>query len=144
MLHSFRTASAAYAACDPDPDTPVAGRLPTAVVDFARDDHCSPEIINDLDIMAYTSPDGKTYKDYQEYGNSDDLDTMEVFMKQEAGHRTPQNNKEYGGMSEHGEVIDFPMDTFIPIIYYKAITVYPVFKKLYQAWQSLTNEHILA
>lgn len=71
-----------------------------------------------LYVMAYTSPEGKTYKDYHEYCNSDDLETMEIAMKLYAGSRTTQNDeerkmlKEMKGASERGEILDFPMTPF--------------------------------
>lgn len=68
--------------------------------------------------MAYISVDGKTYKDFQAYCNSDDLDTDDKFRKLLAGSRTPQNDKEKIWLTEmqkleaEGKVIDIPSGTF--------------------------------
>lgn len=106
------------------PSRPAGCRLPAAaghraaVIDgYFYIDSDSRKIII-LYVMAYTSPEGKTYKDYHEYCNSDDLETMEIAMKLYAGSRTPQNDeerkmlKEMKEASERGEILDFPMTPF--------------------------------
>ena len=44
--------------------------------------------------MAYISADGKLYKDFQEYCNSEDLELDDKFRKLLAGSRIPQNDEE--------------------------------------------------
>ncbi len=66
--------------------------------------------------MAYISVDGKSYKDYQEYCNSDDLDIDDKFRKLLAGSRIPQNDEERAWLAEmqkleaEGKVIEIPSD----------------------------------
>lgn len=68
--------------------------------------------------MEYISSEGKVYKDYQSYCNSDDLDVADIFRKLLAGSRTPQNDKEKIWLAEmqkleaEGKVIDIPSGTF--------------------------------
>lgn len=68
--------------------------------------------------MAYISPEGKTYKDFKAYCNSDDLETDDVFRKLLAGSRTPQNEEERKWLEEmrrlqsEGKIIDIPTGTF--------------------------------
>lgn len=68
--------------------------------------------------MAYISVDGKTYKDFQAYCNSDDLETDDKFRKLLAGSRTPQNDEERNWLTNmkklqsEGKVIDIPSGTF--------------------------------
>ena len=66
--------------------------------------------------MAYISVDGKSYIDYQEYCNSDDLDIDDKFRKLLAGSRIPQNDEERAWLAEmqkleaEGKVIEIPSD----------------------------------
>ena len=66
--------------------------------------------------MAYISPDGGIFKDYQEYCNSDDLEIDDKFRKLLAGSRVPQNDEERSWLIEmrrlesEGKVIDIPSD----------------------------------
>ena len=68
--------------------------------------------------MAYISVDGKQYKDFQEYCNSDDLETDDKFRKLLAGSRTPQNDEESEWLSSmrkleaEGKSIEIPSGTF--------------------------------
>lgn len=68
--------------------------------------------------MAYISVDGKQYKDFQEYCNSDDLETDDKFRKLLAGSRTPQNDEEQvwldnmRALESEGKIIDIPSGTF--------------------------------
>ena len=68
--------------------------------------------------MAYISVEGKLYKDFQEYCNSEDLELDDKFQKLLAGSRTPQNDKEKIWLAEmqkleaEGKVIDIPSDIF--------------------------------
>lgn len=68
--------------------------------------------------MAYISVDGKRYKDYQEYCNSDELETDDKFRKLLAGSRTPQNDEEREWLSSmrnlqsEGKSIEIPSGTF--------------------------------
>lgn len=68
--------------------------------------------------MSYISADGKTYKDYQEYCNSDDLELDDKFRKLLSGSRTPQTEDErlwLGNMRKiqsEGKVIEVPSGTF--------------------------------
>ena len=61
---------------------------------------------------------GKVYKDYEEYCNSDELDTCEIFLKLNSGERTPQNAEEekwlknMRQMKAEGKIIDIPFGTF--------------------------------
>lgn len=62
----------------------------------------------------YISPDGKSYKDFKEYCDSDDLELDDKFRKLLAGARTPQNDEERAWLDEmrrlqeEGSVIDIP------------------------------------
>ena len=66
--------------------------------------------------MAYISIDGKSYKDYQEYCNSDDLDIDDKFRKLLYGSRIPQNDEERAWLAEmqkleaEGKTIEIPSD----------------------------------
>ena len=66
--------------------------------------------------MAYISPDGESFRDYQEYCNSDDLELDDKFRKLLAGSRVPQNDEERSwliGMRKlesEGKVIEIPSD----------------------------------
>lgn len=66
--------------------------------------------------MAYISVDGKSYKDYQEYCNSDDLELDDRFRKLLSGSRIPQNDEERAWLIEmrklqsEGKVIEIPSD----------------------------------
>ncbi|MCQ2172759.1 MAG: hypothetical protein MJZ17_08435 [Bacteroidales bacterium] len=68
--------------------------------------------------MSYISAGGKTYKDYQEYCNSDDLELDDKFRKLLSGSRTPQTEDErlwLGNMRKiqsEGKVIEVPSGTF--------------------------------
>lgn len=68
--------------------------------------------------MSYISAGGKTYKDYQEYCNSDNLELDDKFRKLLAGSRTPQTEDErlwLGNMRKiqsEGKVIEVPSGTF--------------------------------
>lgn len=68
--------------------------------------------------MSYISADGKTYKDFQEYCNSDDLELDDKFRKLLTGSRTPQNEEEHvwlGNMRKlqaEGKVVDIPSGAF--------------------------------
>ena len=66
--------------------------------------------------MAYISFDGKSFKDYQEYCNSDDLELDDKFRNLLAGSRVPQNDEERSWLIEmrrlesEGKVIEIPSD----------------------------------
>ena len=66
--------------------------------------------------MAYISLDKKSYKDYQEYCNSDDLDIDDKFRKLLSGSRTPQNEDErtwlenMRKLQEDGKIVEIPSD----------------------------------
>ena len=66
--------------------------------------------------MAYISIDGKSFKDYQEYCNSDDLDIDDKFRKLLSGSRTPQNDEErmwlenMRKLQEDGKIVEIPSD----------------------------------
>ena len=66
--------------------------------------------------MAYLSIDGKCYKDYQEYCNSDHLDIDDKFRKLLSGSRTPQNEEErtwlenMRKLQEDGKIVEIPSD----------------------------------
>lgn len=66
--------------------------------------------------MAYISPDGESFRDYQEYCNSDDLELDDKFRKLLAGSRIPQNEEERSWLIEmrklesEGKVIEIPSD----------------------------------
>lgn len=68
--------------------------------------------------MAYILFEGKSYKDFQAYCNSDDLETDDKFRKLLAGSRTPQNNEEKTWLANmrkikaEGKIIDIPSGTF--------------------------------
>lgn len=68
--------------------------------------------------MAYISADGKLYKDFQEYCNSEDLELDDKFRKLLAGSRIPQNDEEKVWLENmrkqqaEGKVIDIPSDIF--------------------------------
>lgn len=68
--------------------------------------------------MAYTSVDGKIYKDFLEYCNSDDLELDDRFRKLLAGSRIPQNDEERAWLEDmrrlqsEGKTIDIPSDIF--------------------------------
>lgn len=68
--------------------------------------------------MSYISADGKTYKDYQEYCNSDDLELDDTFRKLLAGRRTPQTEEEriwlekMRKLQSEGKVIEIPSGSF--------------------------------
>ena len=71
-----------------------------------------------ISSMAYISSDGKIYKDFQEYCNSDDLDLDDKFRKLLSGSRTPQTEEERTWLKNmrklqaEGKVIDIPSGTF--------------------------------
>lgn len=66
--------------------------------------------------MEYISTDGKHYKDYQEYCNSDDLDIDDKFRKLLSGSRTPQNDEErmwlenMRKLQKDGKIVEIPSD----------------------------------
>ena len=68
--------------------------------------------------MSYISADGKTYKDFQEYCNSDDLELDDKFRKLLSGSRTPQTEEERAllenmrKLQAEGKVIDIPSGSF--------------------------------
>lgn len=68
--------------------------------------------------MAYISVEGKLYKDFQEYCNSEDLELDDKFRKLLAGSRIPQNDEEKVWLENmrkqqtEGKVIDIPSDIF--------------------------------
>lgn len=68
--------------------------------------------------MAYISADGKLYKDFQAYCNSEDLELDDKFRKLLAGSRIPQNDEEKVWLENmrkqqaEGKVIDIPSDIF--------------------------------
>lgn len=68
--------------------------------------------------MTYISFEGKSYKDYQAYCNSDDLETDDIFRKLLAGSRTPQNDEEKTWLENmrkieaEGKIIEIPSGTF--------------------------------
>lgn len=68
--------------------------------------------------MAYISVEGKLYKDFQEYCNSEDLELDDKFLKLLAGSRIPQNDEEKVWLENmrkqqaEGKVIDIPSDIF--------------------------------
>ncbi|MDO5442399.1 MAG: hypothetical protein Q4G10_01885 [Bacteroidia bacterium] len=68
--------------------------------------------------MAYISVDGKEYRDYQEYCNSDDLEIDDIFRKLLSGNRIPQNDEERTWLDEmqkleaEGKIIEIPSDIF--------------------------------
>ena len=73
-------------------------------------------------MYEYISTDGKHYKDYQEYCNSDDLDIDDKFRKLLSGSRTPQNDEErmwlenMRKLQEDGKIVEIPSD----IIWYQS------------------------
>ena len=68
--------------------------------------------------MSYISVDGKIYKDFQEYCNSDDLELDDKFRKLLAGSRTPQTEEErvwlenMRKLESEGKIIEIPSGTF--------------------------------
>ena len=68
--------------------------------------------------MSYISVDGKTYKNFQEYCNSDDLELDDKFRKLLSGSRTPQTEEEcvwlenMRKLEAEGKVIDIPSGSF--------------------------------
>lgn len=68
--------------------------------------------------MSYISVDGKIYKDFQEYCNSDDLELDDKFRKLLSGSRTPQTEDErlwlenMRKLQSEGKIIEIPSGTF--------------------------------
>ena len=68
--------------------------------------------------MAYLSPEGIIFNNFQEYCDSDDLELDDKFRKLLAGNRTPQTEEErvwlknMRKLQSEGKVTDIPSGTF--------------------------------
>ena len=62
------------------------------------------EFVN-INYMNYISPEGKVFKSYQEYCNSDTLDLDLICCKLLSGERQPQNDKEKKLLQQMEEIL---------------------------------------